>query len=350
MDKPVSISVILITFRRPGLLRACLESLAAARTPEVIEVIVALNGRGDTETAVYLREAAGRYDFLKVLEIPRTCRGEARNAALKTARGSWLCFLDDDTEVPPAYFANFVRETGLGAADVLGGGQTMRAEASTVFEKAVYFTLASLWGAGPYRVRFRPFEGRRAAGPEEFILCNLSIKREALEKNSLAFEGHLTSAEENLLLNKLAGLGAVMRMSGELNLFHRRRPDCASFARQTFMSGIGRAQMTFLYPRGFTLFTALPGLGLASFAAGCFFAPELLGAAVCAYLAVCAVFALRAAGDYGPGAAGVSFFLFPVIHFSYAAGWWCGLLEPARDLLCGVKGRRSRCVCGKEII
>ena len=346
MKEPVSISVILITFRRTGMLEACLESLAAAKTPEVAEVIAALNGR-DPETSGVLRACAARYDFLKVIELPRMCRGEARNAAFKTARGAWLCFLDDDTEVPLDYFSNLVREISAGGADVLGGGQTIDLKTAPVFEKAVYFTLSSFWGAGPFRVRFRPFEGSRPAGPEEFILANLALRRAALENNSLAFEGHLTSAEENLLLNKLARLGSAMRLSEGLNLLHKRRPNYVSFARQLFHSGLGRAQMTFLYPAGLSFFITLPVLGLPAFAAGLFFAPALFKIAACGYLAACAVFALKSAAVSGIGAACVSFSLFPVVHVSYAAGWWRGAFGMITDRLGGSKDF-SRCVCGRE--
>ena len=346
MNEPVSISVILITYGRAAMLKACLESLAAAKIPEVAEVIAALNGP-DPETAGLLRDRAAGCAFLKVLELPRMCRGEARNAAFKAAVGSWLCFLDDDTEVPPDYFSNLVREINTGGADVLGGGQTIDLKTAPVFEKAVYFTLSSFWGAGPFRVRFRPFEGARAAGPEEFILANLALRRAVLENNSLAFEGHLTSAEENLLLNKLARLGAAMRLSEGLNLLHKRRPDHISFARQLFHSGMGRAQMTFLYPAGAGFFMLLPVLGLPVFAAGLFLAPALSAAAACGYLAVCAVFALKNAAVSGIKAACVSFSLFPVVHISYAAGWWRGAFGMLADRLRGSKAF-SRCVCGRD--
>ena len=323
------------------MLRVCLKSLSAAKIPEVVEVIAALNGKGDAETAELLRAAAGEYDFLKVLELPRTCRGEARNAALKASRGSWLCFLDDDTEVPPDYFANLAAEIALGGADVLGGGQTMDEGSVPAFEKAVYFTLSSVLGAGPYRVRFKPFEGRRAAGPEEFVLCNLALRRSALERNSLSFEGHLTSAEENLLLNKLAGLGSAMRLSGGLNLFHRRRSGYGALARQTFRSGMGRVQITSLYPAGFSFFTAFPGLGLAAFVAGLVFFPLYMSAAACAFSVP------AAARASGLRTACVVLSLFPVIHFSYAAGCWWGIFGMVRDRFSGAKDH-SRCVCGKE--
>ncbi len=345
MNDPVSISVILITFGRAAMLKACLKSLAAAKTPEVVEVIAALNGP-DPETSGLLRACAAGYEFLKVLELPRMCRGEARNAAFRAARGAWLCFLDDDTEVPPDYFANLAGEIRAGGADVVGGGQTIDLKTAPVFEKAVYFTLSSFWGAGPFRVRFRPFKGARAAGPEEFILANLALRRAALENNSLAFEGHLTSAEENLLLNKLARLGSAMRLNEGLNLLHKRRPNYISFARQLFHSGMGRAQMTFLYPAGFSFFITLPVLGLPIFAAGLFLAPTLFKIAAYGYLAACAVFALKIAAASGIGTACVSFSLFPVVHVSYAAGWWRGAFGMISDRLGGSKDF-SRCVCGR---
>ena len=340
---PVAISVILITFRRPAMLKACLASLAAAKIPEVAELIVAVNGP-DGGSAVFLRAEAARRGFLKVLELPGMCRGEARNAAIKLAAGSWLCFLDDDTEVPPDYFSNLLAEISLGGADVLGGGQAIDIGSSSVFEVAVFAALSSFWGAGPFRVRFRPFEGARAAGPEEFILCNLAVRRAALENGSEAFEGHLTSGEENLFLNKLARQGRRMRLSGGLNLIHKRRSGYGSLARQIFRSGMGRAQITFIDAAGFSLFAALPVAALPVFAAGFFLAPGLFKAGACAYLAVCAVSALAAAGSCGIRAACVAFSLFPVLHLSYAAGWWWGGAGILRDGFSGIK-YPSRCVC-----
>ncbi len=138
-----------------------------------------------------------------------------------------------------------------------------------------------------------------------------------------------------------------MRLSGGLNLVHKRRPGYVSFARQIFGSGMGRAQMCVLYPAGFSLFTALPGLALAAAAAGLFWSPLPTGAAALAYLAACAFFSVTAAGQ-APLAAPVALTLFPVVHLAYAAGWWTGLLGAAADKALGTKARR--CVCGKEIV
>jgi len=338
------VSVIIITFRRQRALNTCLSSLwtAAART-RPLEIITAVNGR-DEGTSVFLRDIEKKEPLLKVLELPRMCRGEARNAALKASAGGWICFLDDDTEVPPDYFSNLASEIKKGGADVLGGGQAIDPEKASVFERAAYFALSSFWGAGPFRVRFRPFGGRRQAGPEEFILCNLAFRREVLGKELSPFKGHLTSAEENLLLNELSAAGIPMRLTGGLNLIHRRRWDLASFSGQIFRSGMGRAQITFLYPDGFTFFTILPALGALISVCALFFSPGFLKAGILLYFAGSAASAMPALRDGGAKTGFVCFALFFATHFSYAAGWCWGGLGLLKDFF--RRGERlSRCVC-----
>ncbi|OGS06289.1 MAG: hypothetical protein A2270_07620 [Elusimicrobia bacterium RIFOXYA12_FULL_51_18] len=338
------VSVIIITFRRQSALNACLSSLwAAAARARPLEIITAVNGRDD-ETAVFLRGIEKKYTLLKVLELPRMCRGEARNAALKASSGGWICFLDDDTEVPPDYFSNLASEIRKGGADVLGGGQAIDPVKASVFERAACFALSSFWGAGPFRVRFRSFYGRRPAGPNEFILCNLAFRREVLGKELSPFKGHLTSAEENLLLNELAAAGIPMRLTGGLNLIHRRRWDLASFSGQIFRSGMGRAQITFLYPDGFTFFTILPALGAFLSICALLFSPGFFKAGIFLYFAGSALSAIPALRDGGAKTASICFTLFFATHFSYAAGWCWGILGLLKDLL--RRGEHlSRCVC-----
>ncbi|MEI7529760.1 MAG: glycosyltransferase, partial [Elusimicrobiota bacterium] len=320
MPAETGISVIVITRGRPELLRAFLDSALAAG-PRPLEIIAGVNGADPASLEVLARYGGA----VRAAALPRMCRGEARNALAALARGRWLCFLDDDTLLPAGYFE---RLAGLiqarPEASVFGGGQELVPGAGS-FEAAVYALLASPWGGGPFTERFAPVEGTRAAGPEKFILCNLTLDGEFLKAHGLAFEGHLTSAEENLLLGRMAAAGARMVLSAGLNLVHRRRRGLRAFAGQVFNSGRGRAQITLLSPRAFTAFTLLPpaALGLAAWAA--FGSPAALGAAAAAYAAV----SLTAAGfsRARPAVKPAVCALFPVLHAAYAAGWFCGALE-----------------------
>ena len=335
MEFEGGLSVIVITRGRPGLLRTCLESvLAAGAGPEII---IGVNG-ADPASA----EALASFSAVTAIALPRMCRGEARNALAALARGRWLCFLDDDTLVPPGYFERLAAVIKANpAAAVFGGGQAL-APGAGAFESAVYALLSSPWGGGPFTERFSPVKGTRAAGPEKFILCNLTLDREFLRARGLAFEGHLTSAEENLLLGRMARAGALMVLSGELNIVHKRREAFLPFIRQVFGSGRGRAQITLLSPRASSSFTLLPpaALLLAAWSVVC--APGLFASGFAAYSAI----SLAAAALSGarPEAKPAVFALFPALHVFYAAGWLFGALEGLFEKAAG-RSKPGRCCC-----
>lgn len=334
-------TVILITRRRPELLKACLESLKDAGPAD--EILAGIDG-DDPATAALLEEYTG-LSGLRPVQLARACRGEARSALVSMARGRWLCFIDDDTELPPGYF---IRLRELIAANpgtaVFGGGQRVHPEAGR-FESAVYALLASPWGGGPFTSRFSPAAGTAPAGPEKFILCNLTVDGAFLRERGLRFEGHLTSAEENLLLNRMAAAGAGMLLSGELNLVHRRRSSPGGFLLQVFGSGRGRGQITALSPRGFSAFTLLPAAALCGAFAALLAAPRLFWGAVAVYLAVCA-FSAGLSGARA-GARAVVFALYPALHGVYALGWLAGLAEGLIEKVLG-RSRPRRCRCASQ--
>lgn len=330
------ISVLIITRGRPGQLSDCLRSLlSAGGNPEVL---VGIDGDDPVSEA-----AAGNFaPAARTVRLPRSCRGEARNVLAGLARGRWLCFLDDDIIVPTGYIERLESLiTENGGAAVFGGGQGLFAGAR-MFERCVYALLSSPWGGGPFTERFRPVSGTRAAGHEKFVLCNLTVDREVLSAHGLSFEGHLSSAEENLLLSRLAARGVGMVLSGDLNLVHRRREELYSFAAQVFSSGRGRAQMTALRPGAATLFTLLPPAALATGSITVFYYPLLAAGAAAAYAAIslgaAALSSARPAEKPLVGA------LFPVLHATYAAGWIFGAGESLMEKLRGgVRPRRCRC-------
>jgi len=86
------VSVIIPTYRRPGLLRLAVDSVLAQTYPN-LEVIVVHDGP-DPETAEAMRgiDPRVRYHELAVNSGP----GAARNAGIDLARGEWIGFLDDD--------------------------------------------------------------------------------------------------------------------------------------------------------------------------------------------------------------------------------------------------------------
>ncbi len=326
------ISVIILTRGRPELLAKCLESLRAAGAPG--EVLVGIDGTDPVSAGV-----PEKFPGARAVQLPRSCRGEARNALVSLASGRWLCFLDDDTVLPPGYFRRLraLIEAG-GGFSVFGGGQELHSGAGR-FERAVYRLLRSRLGSGPFTPRFAPVSGTFEAGPEKFVLCNLTLDRDFLAARGLSFEGHLSSAEENLLLGRMAAAGARMLLSGDLNLVHRRRTSAGAFARQVFSSGRGRGQITVQARGGFCAFTLLPPAALAAGLALAAAEPDAAGALGLLYLSVCAVSASFSGAD-----APLVFCLYPLLHAAYGAGWIFGALEELSELF-SARARPARCRC-----
>lgn len=327
------ITAVIVTRGRPGLLAECLRSLAGG--PD--ETVVGVDG-ADDGTARLL----SGMPWVKAVQLPRSCRGEARNALAAAAGGRWLCFLDDDVVLPPGYFDRLrALIAGNPGCAAFGGGQGLHAGAG-YFETAVCALLSSRWGGGPFTERFSPVSGTRPAGPEKFILCNLTLDSAFLRGRGLSFEGHLTSAEENLLLNRMAAAGARMLLSGDLNLVHRRRTGPAAFVRQVFGSGRGRGQITALSAKGFSAFTLLPPAALLLAAWAALSRPVGLASAAGLYLAVSSAAAAGCAARAAVKPAVAA--LYPALHGAYALGWLCGFIEGmAEKARGGVRPRRCRC-------
>ncbi|MFG3491856.1 glycosyltransferase [Streptomyces sp. NPDC047972] len=100
---PPSISVIVATRNRAGMLRDCLDSLLALDYPRY-EVIVVDNAPADTSTEhLVRREYAGRRDgpTVRYLREPVPGLARAHNRGLAVADGDIAAFTDDDTLVDP---------------------------------------------------------------------------------------------------------------------------------------------------------------------------------------------------------------------------------------------------------
>lgn len=334
MPAETEISALILTRERPVLLSECLGSFLDSPPSETI---VGVNG-GDPALSLPADLPAG----VRVIVLPEMCRGEARNALAAAASSRWLCFLDDDVVLPAGYFGRLrgliERSPGF---SVFGGGQRLHPSAG-YFETAVYWLLASRWGSGPFTARFSPARGERESGPEEFILCNLTVDSGFLREAGLAFEGHLSSAEENLLLNRMEEAGARMKISADLDLVHRRRACFAGFVRQVFVSARGRGQATAHSSSAFCAFTLLPPAALVAAAAAAVFAPAALAAVSAFYAAAC-----LSAAAVSPAPARIKAALPPLyaaLHLAYAAGWLYGFIERSAEKT-GQGPAPRRCGC-----
>lgn len=97
-DEPL-ISIIIPTRNRSDMLSRCLDSIQSKSTYQNYEVIVVDNGSTDENTLNYLREIAKNdgYFVLRIDELFNYSR--INNCAVREARGDYVLFLNNDTEV-----------------------------------------------------------------------------------------------------------------------------------------------------------------------------------------------------------------------------------------------------------
>src|SRR5262245_45588632 len=100
MQPAIPLSVIIPTYNRSRLLRACLESLSRqTEPPQSFVVIVVVDGSTD-DTGTMLAELATPYQ-LSVSVQANQGPGAARNTGVMAAVGEYCLFLDDDIVADP---------------------------------------------------------------------------------------------------------------------------------------------------------------------------------------------------------------------------------------------------------
>ena len=113
-------SVVIATRNRAGLLRGCLDRLAAQTAAGRFETVVVDNGSTD-DTAAVVADAATRGLPVRRIAVADPNRGKARNAGIAAAKGATIVFCDDDTLAPPGWLAAHLAARASAAHAVVAG-------------------------------------------------------------------------------------------------------------------------------------------------------------------------------------------------------------------------------------
>lgn len=108
-DMPL-VSIIVPTKDKLDLLRPCIESILTRTSYQNFEILIVDNGSVERRTARYLRELAKNVK-IRIIDYPNAYNFSAiNNFAVRHARGSYLCLLNNDTEViEPAWLTEMLR-------------------------------------------------------------------------------------------------------------------------------------------------------------------------------------------------------------------------------------------------
>jgi len=207
----LTLSVIVATRNRAGLLDECLTHLARQRFEPGDEVIVVDNGSTDGTAAVVASHHA-RYPVpLRALQEPRPGKSHALARALGIASGDILAFTDDDVNVDAGWVeAIRAAMTRTGAA-LIGGPVAARWERPAPrwlrFDASGYGRLAAPLALLDYGPEVTPLGARTALG------ANLAVRRDviahvggfALHLGKL--HGTLLSGEDHELCQRVQAAG-----------------------------------------------------------------------------------------------------------------------------------------------
>src|SRR4051794_35896246 len=103
----MNVTVAICTWNRAGLLDQTLSEMGRLRIPSGLEweLIVVNNNCTDPTDEVIARHT-GRLPIRRVSE-PRPGQSNARNAAVRVARGDYIVWTDDDVLVDPLWLAAY---------------------------------------------------------------------------------------------------------------------------------------------------------------------------------------------------------------------------------------------------
>jgi glycosyltransferase involved in cell wall biosynthesis len=214
------ISVVVPTRDRPEALARCLKSLAAQTVIDQLEVIVVDDG------SLAAREVAsiiGSHARTRLIRRDGSGPAAARNAGARAARGSFLCFTDDDCAPWPDWAARLKEalERGADAAAgvTLSGGGAL-ADASEIVAHAP----ADLPSGGD--LRFAPSN-------------NLACARAVFE--AIQFDESFPGAagEDRDWCARLTLAGYVLRLESAARVVHHQDLTLGRFVRQQFGYGQG---------------------------------------------------------------------------------------------------------------
>jgi hypothetical protein len=279
--------------------------------------------------AVRALEALRRVDYpteaFEVLVAEGRCPSLQRNLAAEEAEGEFLYFLDDDSLVAPDFLHRAAACYGT-CFPAAVGGPSLTPEGDSPLQQAFGLALASPFGGGGVRNRYRRHGTLRETGDHELILCNLSISAAAFREAG-GFDRRLYPNEENELLVRLRRKGLKLFHDPELAVVRSQRPGFRAFFRQLFGYGRGRAQQILL-GGGCGLSNFVPSLFLLYLLALPVLDKPVYYLPLLCYLGMTLLFAFSAGVRRGKAAPALLLpVVFPALHLCYGAGVIWGLIS-----------------------
>jgi len=323
-----TVSVLMPVRNEQTHLVAAVESVLSQSYPGKLEIILAVGPSVD-ETDRVAKELATKHPIIKVIENPKGLTTAGLNLAIEQSVSDVIIRVDAHSELSPGYISRGVallEETGA----VLVGG-IMSATGKTPLQKAVAFGYGSRFGlgGGSYHV------GGKAGEAESAYLGIFDAK--ALKAVG-GYDEKIIRGEDWDLSMRLKAAGGKVWFSPELVVKYWPRSNIKALAWQFYSTGVWRGELTRQAPGKASLRYFLPPLALLILVdlvvlASVGVIGELaLIIPVALYLLILS-FASATAKQLGVIDRLSIFVALPVMHLSWATGFWIGLAFGAKKIV-----------------
>jgi glycosyltransferase involved in cell wall biosynthesis len=298
---------------------------------DVMEVLV-VDGCSTDGTPSIAEAVADGDARVRVLRNEKRSTPAGLNVGLHAARGAVVVRMDGHTRPAPDYVRRCVEALDRTGASVVGGLMLGRGE--TAFGRAVAVAMATRFGAGDARFRIG------GEGPTDTVY--LGAWRRDVILGLGGFDEDLPRNQDYELCVRLRESGGVVWLDPRIRSTTLTRPSPGRLARQYYAYGMGRAATVVRHPGSLRARQLVPaalvgfmglGMALVPFAPFAPFKPalrRLLRLLAGAYCGTAAVASVRAAGRLRNRDALWLPLAYAVMHHSWGAGFWVGLVREMR--------------------
>lgn len=328
------ISIIIPVRNEERHLEKAVESVVAQQYLGATEIILAIGPSVD-KTMEVAESLKKRFPNLVVLENPKGLTTTGLNLAIAASSGSVIVRVDAHSELGEGYLAKGVEILERTDSVLLGG--IMRARGKTPLQKAVAYGYSSRLGLGGGSYHLGGKEGEAES-------AYLGIFRAEALKAVGGYDEKIIRGEDWDLAQRLRAAGGKVYFSPELVVDYWPRSNLQALAWQFYSTGVWRGELTRRAPSKASLRYFIPPIALLVLADLIFLSVSgyvdyrLVIIPIASYLALLALGAATARNLGLLDRAAVLIAL-PVMHLSWASGFWVGLAFGAGKIVDSGKRR-----------
>ena len=228
-------SIIIPVYNRPVEIRELLESLTR-QTYNNFEVLVVEDGSSSKCEDIVKSFA----DKLNVFYFYKKNSGQgfSRNYGYERAKGDYFVVFDSDCIIPPHYFKTVEEHLNTSYLDAYGGPDKAH-ESFTVIQKAISYSMTSLFTTGGIRGR------KKHVGTFHPRSFNMGISRAVFEKTKgyiIPFMG-----EDIEFSIRIIESGFKTGLIPDAYVYHKRRTSLGQFFKQLHFFGRARINVSRFY-------------------------------------------------------------------------------------------------------